>query len=188
MTCIVGYVKGGDVYMGADSFVGGEWSRYQTAEPKVRVLAVPGLRHPVLVAVTGLLRIKTILDHMSMPAMIADQRRWVDEIFIDALRQAMWAAGYIKWEDGQEQMPEPNVLLMGFGGHLYSIENNFQVLQVAQPYLAEGAGMFHAEGAMAAMESIKPVIAPKRRVELALRAAAAHSPYVAPPYAIFRTG
>jgi len=38
------------------------------------------------------------------------------------------------------------------------------------------------------LEQLKRAIAPKRRVEIALRAAAMHSPYVAPPFTVYRTG
>jgi len=188
MTCIAGYIKGKDVYIGGDSWFGDINSYSLTKSPKVRPYAISGLASPILIGVSGAFRPVTVLDRMEFPPMIADHRKWAEGIFIDALRQALWANGYIGWVDGQEMFPEWANFLMGFAGELYVVESNLQVIQVAQPYVAIGAGEWHAEGAFAAMEQLKQAISPKRRVEIALRAAATHSPYVAPPFTIFRTG
>ena len=188
MTCIAGYVaKGGDVYIGGDSWIGDGGSHSITKSPKVRPYPVAGLRSPILIGITGPIRPATVLDRMAFPPVISNYRKWAEGLFIDALRQALWENGYISWIDGAEAFPEWTQLLMGFGGELYVVEENLQVVQVGQPYIAIGAGQYHAEGAFAAMEQFKQTVAPKRRVEVALKAAAAHSPYVCPPYAIFRT-
>lgn len=188
MTCVVGYVKGSDVFMGADSWVGDAMGYAKIKGAKVRPFSISGLPRPILIGWCGALRLSTIIERMAMPPMTDDQRYWVDTAFVDALRKAMWEAGHISWNNGYETMPEPNALLIGFSGHLYRMYEGLEILEVAQPYASIGIGELHADGAFAAMENIKPSIAPKRRVELALRAAAAHSPYVAPPFTIFRTG
>jgi|SRR3990167_2478749 len=188
MTCVVGYIKGTDVWMGSDSWVGDAMSYGKLKGAKVTPHSVDGLQHPILIGWAGALRLATVIERMAFPPMVDDHRRWVDSLFIDVLRKAMWEAGYLRWEDGYEQTPEPNALLIGFSGHLYRMYEGLEILEVAQPYASIGIGELHADGAFAAMENIKPAIAPKRRVELALKAAATHSPYVAPPFTIFRTG
>jgi hypothetical protein len=186
VTCIAGYVRGKSVWMGSDRFIGNMVEKGFVLRPKISEYEVPGSKTNMILGNAGAVRITTVIDHnMQMPPMINDVDAYIEDCFITSLRKAMWEAGYIYWENGFEQMPEGVEMLIGFRGRLFTVWDNLAVSTVRLPYACVGAGAYHANGALAALEMGAPKrTTPKARIEIALKAAALHSPWVSPPFTI----
>jgi hypothetical protein len=72
------------------------------------------------------------------------------------------------------------LLLVGVGGRLFRVCSHLSVSESATGYAAIGSGGALAMGSLASTEGQPP----RRRVELALRAAERHNGFVAPPFTI----
>lgn len=189
-TCIIGYIDRDEhkIWMGSDSFLGNDIEYHLVKHPKIMKVLLPGSELDgkpleMLIGGAGAVRIDTVIKKMSFPELTSDLDTWVDTHFVEALRKEMWEAGYIWWENGFESVPQGVELLLGVGGHLYTMWSDLSVAQQDADYMCVGAGAFHADGAMSALNKLD--LAPKEIVKLALEAAEAHSPWVRKPFHIF---
>ena len=172
MTCIVGLVHNGTVYMGGDSAGVSGWDMTIRRDPKV-------FRNgPYLIGYTSSFRMGQLLRfHLTVP----DQDpRHSDEqhmmtTFIEAVRACLKSGGYTKIESSQE---EGGSFLVGYRGVLYDVGADFQVGIPAAQYAAVGCGDQVAHGALFASDHMKP----RARLERALQAAELFSAGVRGPF------
>ena len=142
MTCIVGYVEAGTVFIGGDSAGVSDWDLTIRKDPKV-------FRNgPFLIGITSSYRMGQLLrfrlsveqQHLHM-----DDFEYMATIFIDAVRDCLNAHG---WMGKDEDRDAGGSFLVGYRGALYHIENDFQVGISARPYHAVGCGAAYALGAL----------------------------------------
>jgi ATP-dependent protease HslVU (ClpYQ) peptidase subunit len=172
-----------DVIIGADSFWGHS-SMYQKIIRR-KVFHVSGAGRSALFGTTGSVRAQQLLKFgLVLPEHDIEDGTGNEEFlvtkFVDAVRDALREGGALKEEDGIETVRDWSGFLLAYRDRLYGAASDLQITRVAEGYQARGAGEKYALGALAAMrDTDMPSI---DQVVQALRAAAAHSPLVHPPY------
>lgn len=175
MTCIVGLVDNGDVWIGGDSAGIAGWASSERADTKVF------RRGPFLFGFTSSFRMGQLLRYrLEVPEMI-DGEQSIDEYltvsFVDAVRDVLKTGGMAK---KKEDVEEGGTFLLGFRGRLFTVADDYQVGENTKPYDACGAGHELALGAMYASEHLDP----EDRIRQALAAADEWSASVRPPFHI----
>jgi len=174
MTCVVGMVQRGTVYIGVDSAAVQGWTRRRSGVAKVF------RRGPFLMGYTTSFRMGQLLEHhLEAPAQDpaqADMAFMVTQ-FIERVRALLKEKGFTKIESNTEKGGQ---FLVGYRGHLYTIESDFQVAQQADGYDAVGSGAEFALGAMMALAALPPT----RRIRKALEIAAHFNMGVCAPFSI----
>lgn len=174
MTCVVGLVHKGRVYVGVDSSSVQGWTRRESKVSKVF------RRGPFLIGYTTSFRMGQLLEHhLSVPRQtdkMADMTFMVTQ-FIESARGLLKEKGFSKVEANNESGGQ---FMVGYRGHLFSIESDFQVGEIRDGYDAIGSGAEFALGAMAALAGRPPT----RRIRRALEIAAHFNMGVCPPFIV----
>lgn len=141
MTCIVGLVDNGIVYIGGDSC--GSDGRTSTIRAEEKVFR----NGEFLFGFTSSFRMGGILRYSFKPPECKtwDVWRYMNTTFIDAVREAFKSGGYLQTESGRESGGD---FLVGFRGQLFVIESDFQIGVPACSYEAVGCGRSHALGSL----------------------------------------
>ncbi len=175
MTCVVGVIDAGRVYMGADSAgVAGDTMTIR-ADKKVFV------NGPFIMGFTSSFRMGQLLRYAFTPPPHdppdMDPYRYMVTTFVDAVRACFKAGGYVRRDHEQESGGN---FLVGYRNRLFEINSDFQVGEAVDGYNAVGSGERAALGALFATQGQDPV----RRVAIALRAAEHVSASVRGPFTI----
>jgi ATP-dependent protease HslVU (ClpYQ) peptidase subunit len=180
MTCIVGLVHEGVVWLGGDSAAVEGSDVSTTADPKVFIEADVAIGYAGSFRVGQLLRHK--LDVPDHPERL-DDIGWLVGPFVDAVRDTLAVGGALsKSKQGVEEMPDECGLLIGYHGHLYEMGEAFGITEETTGVAAMGAGGAYAIGSLHASEHRDPV----DRIGLALEAAERFSGAVRPPFTVVR--
>lgn len=181
MTCLVGLINRGTVYVGADSQMTTGWTAETMAAPKVFRLGA------MLLAVTGTVRLCNVVRYRFVPPPHHPPEQDTDEYlatsFADGLRSCLGEHGVRETIEGIERIGKDDTgggLLVGYRGGLYHLSSNFSVSQSTAPYMALGSGKDFALGALFASEGQPP----RDRVRLALEAAERFNIGVGGPFVI----
>ena len=175
MTCIVGLVDKGSVYIGADSASVLGWTSRVTRLPKVFQ------RGPFLIGYTSSFRMGQLLQHsLVVPAqgtsrLERDDMRFMVTVFAESVRTLLKERGVAKIEANAESGGQ---FLVGYKSRLYSVMSDFQVNEMADGYDAVGAGAEYALGALRALRGT----APAQRVRKALEVSAHFNMAVCAPF------
>lgn len=160
MTCVVGLVDKKTVYIGADSASVSGWTSRITSLPKVF------RRGPFLIGYTTSFRMGQLLEHaLEVPAQGAEtnDRRYLVTVFAETVRSLLKERGVAKIEANTESGGQ---FLVGYRGHLYSVQSDFQVNEMADGFDAVGSGAEYALGALAALRTMKPMPRLKRALAI----------------------
>lgn len=181
MTCIVGVVKGGTVWLGGDSAAtDGRLNRTIIKDPKVFVKGEVGF------GVCGSPKVMDALAHgIELPVQDGgDDRAFLISELVPAIRE-----GLIKFDAaGEDKSPfggGPGIqfegeMLVGYRGKLYKLQGNFQLIHSAEGYDTTGSGGTLALGSLTATKKMSN---PRKRVLAALEASTANAG-CAPPFVI----
>lgn len=153
MTCVVGVRSSSGVLLAADS----QWSEVNISK-NARDAKVVNLSDLVAIGYCGSGRLGQILTyHMEMddPPLGADEHAWAVRTFVDALRCTLEEYGHLRIEsDGEranlESMGDSRFLL-AVRGRLFSVYEDFEVLEHEHVFDTVGSGEEVAFGAMRAM-------------------------------------
>ena len=160
MTCIVGLVDGGRVWMGGDSASMGADSLEIRRDPKVCT------RGEYAVGCTDSWRMAQLLRYApGMPNPTGDLHRFMVMEFVDWMRTVYREAGWLAKETNGEE--RGGLFLVGVRGHLFTVEADHQVGEPYDRYSAVGTGGPVALGALYATAGQEP----RERLRTALRAA-----------------
>lgn len=157
MTCIVGMVHKGKVFMGADSLGSDGFSKEIRVEPKVFK------NGEFLIGCTSSFRMIDILKWKFNPPTLKDDNvhKFMVTEFVDSVRSLFTSNGYCissdDWKSG--------TFLVGVKGRLFKIGGNFQVSE--HDYISCGSGEYHALGSLYTSKRNNP----KKDIEVALSAA-----------------
>lgn len=174
MTCVVGLVNKGTVYIGVDSAAVQGWTRRTSHVPKVF------RRGPFLLGYTTSFRMGQLLEHhLAVPEQAEgqDDMAFMVTEFIEKVRALLKEKGFSKVEQNTEKGGQ---FLVGYRGQLYTVESDFQVGKHGEGYEAVGSGADFALGAMHAL----PHLPPTRRIRKALEVAAHFNMGVSAPFTI----
>lgn len=172
MTCIVGLVDNGAVWMGGDSAGASGWSMTVRSDTKVFRTG------PYLMGFTSSFRMGQLLRwSLKTSAPSGDLERFMATTFVDAVRQCLKDGGWATREKDQES---GGTFLVGVAGHLFAIHDDYQVEEAADPFNAVGCGADVALGCMYG----STLVAPSQRLKLALTAAERFSAGVRGPFTI----
>lgn len=172
MTAIVGLVHNSTVYLGGDSAGVAGYSLTVRADQKVFT------NGPYAMGFTTSFRMGQLLRHaLKAPKPKGDLDRFMATTFVDAIRETLKTGGWLRKDSDQEQ---GGTFLVGIHGRLFEIASDFQVGEAADKYAAVGCGDELALGALYATAQTQ--LGPRKRVRLALEAAAHFSAGVRGPF------
>lgn len=172
MTCIVGLVCEGVVWIGADSLTTNPYGI--TAINTYPKLFRSG---DFLIACTGSQRIGEIMQHVFEPPACETRNisQYMVRDFVATMQECMDKA------NAKEEFKESeSAFLVGFKGRLFCVKCKYGVEEPTCGYEALGSGGEVALGVLWATRETPPM----SRVELALEASAAHNAYVGKPFVI----
>ena len=148
MTCIIGLVDDGRVFIGGDSAGVADYALTVQADEKVFK------RGPFVFGFTDsfrmgqLLRYALPIDKEKMPRAddVEGLSGWMRTDFIDSVRKCLREGGFATLDNGREW---GGTFLVGIYGRLFRVGTGFDVLEGADPFEAVGCGFQLAIGSMA---------------------------------------
>lgn len=178
MTCIVGLVHKGTVYMGGDSAgVNGTDIKIRL-DPKVFIL-----KDRFIVGFTSSFRMGQLL-HFSLKLPLQKRAQsdyqYMCTNFINSVRKCFGAGGHMGKDKEDGEREDGGNFLVGYRSVLYEIAEDFQVGINSEPYCVLGSGNGYAHGSL--LTSAKLNLSPEERITCALEAAAHFSTEARPPY------
>ena len=185
MTVIVGVEERGLVWLGADSCASNETTSQLLAESKIWRSGA------YVVGVSGSSRAAEVIRYFAKlpaPPSRGVRRHIVVEV-VPIIQKAMRKTKAIKsagdWDRGGPTGGEAHGgdILIAVGSHLFSVDQEFSVSRVRDGYNAIGSGADVANGALFATRGMPA----KKRIALALTAAAHHACGVRGPFSQMRT-
>jgi 20S proteasome alpha/beta subunit len=174
MTCIVGTVKNGVVWLGGDrAATSHNLDRTIIKEPKVFVKDGVGF------GVCGLPKVMDAIQHaIEFPQQSqGSSKSYLVSQLIPAIRDGLKKLECTEEHNGQQYFH--GALLIGYKGNLYELEANFQLIESANGFGAVGSG---AEAALGSLRETKGMKDPKKRLLRALEVSAENNAGVAPPF------
>ena len=175
MTCIVGLVHEGHVYIGADSAGIDGLSLTVRADEKVFS------NGEFLMGFCGSFRMGQLLRYSLKPPRRYEAEpvnKYLVVDFVDEVRKCLKDGGYASKKDETES---GGCFLLGYQGQLFQVEGDYQVGHTELPFDAIGCGQDIARGALYATQGLD---IPKERVLQALQAAERFSAGVRGPFHI----
>lgn len=172
MTCIIGLIHDGRVYMGADSMSASGWDARTTKLKKVF-----RLKGKFLIGYTTSFRMGQLLEHrLEVAAQNGeDDMAYMVTVFVEAVRSLLKDNGFSKVDNNKETGGQ---FLVGYNGRLYLVDSDFQVNEHADGFDACGCGQDYALAAMKALEDLPP----RERIKRALEIVASFSNGVQGPF------
>lgn len=174
MTCIIGLVHEGNVFIGGDSAGISGLSVSIRSDEKVFV------NGPFIMGFTSSFRMGQLLRYkFDPPQQTVDQDdiEYMVTSFIDAARECFRKNGF-----GDKEATEGGNYLVGYRGKIYTIGSDHQVGIPADTFDSVGSGSSLALGAMYATKGQDPI----KRITTALEAASAFNAGVSPPFRIIK--
>jgi len=175
MTCIVGVVHKGRVYMGADSAGSNGWQTRPVQHPKIFKSG------DFLIGYTESFRMGQLLEEtlsIARQQVNEDDFTYLVRVFLEGVRATFKEYGFTRVTEGQET---GGTFLIGYHGHLYTVQNDFSLIEHFE-FDAVGCGEPYALAALKALEDLPP----KKRIKKALKIAASFAEGVCAPYIILK--
>ena len=164
MTCIVGLVHDGKIYMGGDGQYLAGWRKIRSSNPKIFRLG------DMLIGTERSQRVSDIVQY----ALDLDDDLWDDPTiyllveFIPKLQECLKAHGSMLSKEGIDEMDA--TIMIGYKGHLFIIAEDFSLSQIGSAYEAIGGGAKYAVGYLYATDDIVS-IGPEQAIENAISCA-----------------
>lgn len=173
MTCIIGLVDNGKVYMGGDSA--------STSGNDIRTISLKKVfRHKqFLIGYTTSFRMGQLLQYsLDVPPQKDNQgdTEYMVTTFVDTIRELFKDKGYAEVKDNKEAGGR---FLIGYKDRLYKICSDFQVIEYKDGFDSCGCGDSYA---VAAMKALEFHLIPQTRILKSLEIAAYFSAGVAGPF------
>lgn len=174
MTCIVGIIENGEVFVGGDSASVSGWAIRSSRIPKV-------FRNgPFVIGYTSSFRMGQILHYqVDLPRADKYDEKYMVTQFIEEIRKKFKDLGYSKILNNEE---EGGSFIVGAPGALYEIDSDYQVNYYEDGFATCGCGREFALGAMQSTPNLKPM----ERIQNALQVASYFSAGVTGPFTVLR--
>lgn len=173
MTCIVAITDGTKVYMGGDSAAAEVESQFVSArvEPKVFI------RGEFIIGYAGSFRFGKLVEHIfEFPDPAKNIEHFMNTEFINSLREC---AEENKVDVSEDK--DAGELLIGIRGEIYEFNSDWHVGKDINNFNAIGSGASYALGSLFSSKRYKD---PYARINLALEASEAFSPFVRRPFTL----
>jgi len=169
MTCIIGLVDGGNVFMGGDSAGMSGWTQTRVVERKVQRVG------DMLIGCSGIPRLGQIAAQLILRERNDDETpfQYMVNSFIPCLQTVVKETAF----DWHTENSESSALLIGYAGQLFLVCNDYSVNTCADGFAAMGQRDM-ALGAMAALAGANP----EGRILMALDIVGQFSGAVCGPY------
>lgn len=169
MTCIVGMVVNGSVYMAGDHIGTNLWNEMHYSKQKVF------FNNDFLIGFTGSFRMGQILEYSWVPPKRTKKDKtdfdYLVNKVVPSLMDLYKKQGFLKTETGEDNgRLSGGTFLFGYRGHLYTIQNDFSVLEDSRGYGATGCGEEVATGALCVLYK-DSTLSPEEKLKIALEAA-----------------
>jgi hypothetical protein len=179
MTCIVGLIDEGTVYIGGDSAGVAGFDLSIRADEKVFV------NGPFVMGFTTSFRMGQLLRYKFQPpdhpyekdGLLMDTRKYMSTIFIDAVRKCLKDGGYATKINEEES---GGTFLVGYKGKLFMVDSDYQVGETLDNYNSVGCGNSIALGCLYVTKDRLP----EERIQLALEAAERYNAGVRGPFVV----
>jgi len=174
MTCIVGLIDNGMVYIGGDS-AGVSGSDLIVRNDK-KVFKVGNF----IFGFTSSFRMGQLLQYsFSPPKYYPDKplMKYMVVDFIDSIRECFKKGGYASKSN---EVESAGTFIVGYNGALFCIDSDYQVAMSVDKYYSCGCGSQIANGSMYSTSSMNP----EDRILIALKAAENHSSGVRGPFTV----
>jgi ATP-dependent protease HslVU (ClpYQ) peptidase subunit len=142
MTCIVGIVESGQVWIGGDSVGSDGWVNVSRSDPKVFH------NGDFLIGFTSSFRMGQLLRYSFTPPVIGEDQDvfgYMVTSFVNSMRECFKAGGFARKESEEEKGGQ---FLVGYRGRLFEICSDYQVGEIADGYDAVGCGYQVALGSL----------------------------------------
>lgn len=174
VTCIIGLVDKGNVYVAGDS--AGTNSQFTLEHRTDEKVFANG---PMVMGFTTSFRMGQLLRHSLKvpdhdPKM--DVSKYMVTTFVDAVRACLKAGGF---QNTKEEVQKGGTFMVGYQGRLFCVYDCYQVAEVSEGYAAIGCGFNLALGSLFSTTG-----KPRDRIRKALRAAERFSAGVCGPFVI----
>lgn len=178
MTCIVGLIDKGKIYMGADSAGVSSYSLRARSDPKIFI------KDDFIMGITTSFRMGQLLRYnlqVSPRPESLDVFEYMVTTFIEAVRKCLKDGGFAEKKDEKEKA---GAFLVGYAGRLFCIESDYQVAETLLSYAAIGSAEDIALRVLFANGHLKP----EERILQALEAAEQFNAGVRRPFVIKQLG
>jgi hypothetical protein len=178
MTCIVGIVENGKVYMGGDAAGVNGYSVRVRKDPKLFKVG------EFLFGYTSSFRMGQLLGYSFVPPKHypdVTKEEYMHVTFINHIREIFKTGGYTEVNAGYKE--SGGTFLVGYQGSLYMVDDDFQLGESIWGYDSVGCGGDIAMGSLFSTEG-KP---PMERLGIALSAASTFSAGVRGPFLFMET-
>ena len=183
MTCIVGLHSKGKVWIGGDSAGVSPATLSKVLRKDSKVFKI-GTEY--IVGYSGSFRFGQVLRYKFIPPEKPegkDDYEFLVTDWLDTLRSTLRDSGFTKIDDNVETF-EDAYALIGYNGKLYCLEEDLQIGELTVPFASIGCGSDFAFGSLDTSIKLSKRMSPRKRVQLALEAAAAFSGGVSAPFTI----
>lgn len=186
MTAVVALIHENKVLLGGDSAASDEKSAliFQRVDPKVFKVGQYGI------AFVDSFRMGQVLQYSWTPpvykptAGFKNLDKFIRTKFVESVKETFKEHGYGNQNPGStEDGDQGGVFLVAVqgAGRIFVMDTDFHIAEADVQYMAEGSGQMLALGSLFSTTSIK---APRKRVRIALEAAAKFNMAVRPPFTI----
>ena len=185
MTCIVALIHENKVLLGGDAAASDEKSGliFQRTDPKVFKVGQYGI------GFVDSFRMGQILQYSWTPPIYKPTTgyRNLDKFmrtkFVQSVKEAYQEHGYGRFGSNTEDGDEGGIIIIAVQntGRIFTMDVDYHVSEVDVDYLAEGSGQQVALGSLFSTSTVKT---PRKRVRMALEAAAKFNMSVRPPFTI----
>lgn len=177
MTCIVGMVEGGRVWIGGDSAgVSGLTLQVRADEKVFR-------NGPFVMGFTSSFRMGQLLRYAFRPPAHpegVDELQFMATLFVDEARRCLKEGGVAKKAD---EVESGGTFLVGYRGRIFYVEDDYQVGEMRDAVAACGSGSDVALGAMHVLRT-DANLDPAAKLVLALEAAERWNAAVRAPFVV----
>ncbi len=174
MTCVIALKDKDTMFMGADSI--GSNGHVKAVRKDVKIFK----KNNLLIGGTTSFRMLQLLQYsFEIPVIKNFSHKYMCSVFIPALQECFKKGKWLKKDD--DIVSGGQFIVAGYG-RIYGIENDFQVSEHYDSYMAVGCGREVAWGSLYATEGTKTT--PAKRITLALSAASYFIDGVGKPFKI----
>ncbi len=162
MTCIVGIKTKDNVFIGGDTLGSNTFTGGSYVKPKVFK------KGKFLFGGCGSYRILQLLEfELTIPKIYVDEKTddYLYSRFVDAVRSCVKSGGALKLNDSVERMANC-IFLFAYDNRLFTMQENFSILESTNDYDATGSGGYHAEASLYSTQGI--IEDPKERIKKAI--------------------
>jgi hypothetical protein len=185
MTCVVALIHENKVLLGGDAAASDDKSGliFQRTDPKVFKVGQFGI------AFVDSFRMGQILQYNWTPPVYKPTTgyrnldKFIRTKFIESIKDAFKEQGYGSFGAGADDGDAGGIFIIAVqgAGRIFTMDTDFHVGEADVQYMAEGAGQELALGSLFSTTAIKT---PRKRVRMALDAAAKFNMSVRPPFTI----